>query len=483
MSDELQTPPPQLNGSLPELPNSYYSEVEVLVSLLQKDEGWDAIVGEISAEDFFDPFHRKLFQAMKHLANGGSKIGLPSVSARLQETGDFPSDLLETRLRDIYDYPMMRDIMGSVKFMRAKSMLRELIGTAETIIHEAYKQDEQTVYEFLGKAEDRVANISEHRGFEIEDVHLQRYVDEIRAQLAYIDEHGKPRRGVLSGFSAIDEITSGFHRSDLIVIAARPGVGKTTLGLNIAEQAVLNNEAPLRVVFFTLEQPGEQLLFKLVASIARIDHKKLRTERLTLEDNDRLTSATGQLLESGDRLLIDQASKLTVSDIRSRTRNIERRIGKADLILVDYLQLMSSDDRSRRTDTRALEVAQITRGLKHIAMDLELPVIVMSQLNRKPTERKNNRPFLADLRDSGAIEQDADMVLLMHRDDMAKGEDNGSGITDLDIAKHRHGPTGRRRLVFDGRYSRFRDFTARDESEHLRNQDDDGSENLDDELL
>ena len=466
MSDDIVSSPPQLDGSLPELPHSVYSEMEVLVSLLRNDGNWDLIVGEIGPEDFYDLFHRKVFQAMSYLANGGKRLGLASVSARLQETGEFPSEDLELRLRDIYEYPMMRDIMGSVKTIRAKSMLRELIGTAEAIAHDAYKQDDQTIYEYLGKSEDRIASISESRRFEIDDVDLDRYLKEVREQLDYIREHGQPRRGVLSGFNAIDEVTSGFHKSDLIVIAARPGVGKTTLGLNIAEQVVLNNDAPSRVVFFTLEQPGDQLMFKLVASIAGIDHKKLRTERLTLEDEDRLQSATGQLLESGDLLLIDQASSLTVSDIRMRTRNIERMIGKVDLIVVDYLQLMSSADLNRKSyDNRALEVAQMTRGLKHVAMDLELPLIVMSQLNRKPTERKDNRPQLADLRDSGAIEQDADLVLLMHRDDLAKGDDTGSGLTDLHIAKHRHGPTGRRRLVFDGRHSRFRDFTARDESE------------------
>ena len=209
-------------------------------------------------------------------------------------------------------------------------------------------------------------------------------------------------------------------------------------------------------------------MFKLVASIAGIDHKKLRTERLTLEDEDRLQSATGQLLESGDLLLIDQASSLTVSDIRMRTRNIERMIGKVDLIVVDYLQLMSSADLNRKSyDNRALEVAQMTRGLKHVAMDLELPLIVMSQLNRKPTERKDNRPQLADLRDSGAIEQDADVILFLHREPESDGDqgvprgdqdvddDKDSVVTEIIIGKQRNGPIGEFKLNFRRNLTKF----------------------------
>ena len=453
---------PKLSASLPELPNNLFAEKAALVKILRKDDNWDVIVGEISTEDFFDQFHRRVFEAMNRIADSGKKIGFQSVSATLQEIGAFPSEANEQRLDEIWAYPMMGDIMADIETIRAKSKLRELIGTAETIIHEAYKQDEETVYDFLDSAEDQIANIAENRGFEIDALQIQGYISLVQERLDYIREHGKAQSGVYSGFKAIDDVTRGFNKSDLIVIAARPGVGKTTISLNIAEHVVLKDESPGRVVFFTLEQPGEQLLLKMVASISGIDHNRLRSDRLTLEEETKVQSATGQLLGSGDRLLLDQSSHLTVHEIRSRTKNIERKVGAVDLVIVDYLQLMSTADQKRSYDTRTLEVAQMTRGLKHLAMDLKLPVVILSQLNRKSTERKSAMPILADLRDSGAIEQDADLVLLLHREDLAHGEGAPVSVTDVHIAKHRHGPTGRKKLVFDGRFGRFRAYTSDD---------------------
>lgn len=441
-----------------ELPNNHFAEQAALVKLLRHDPNWDLVSGVLAEEHFFHRTHRKIYQAMAHIANAGLRIGYASVGAKLQEMGYLPDEEVEQGLFDIWQFPMMGQIQSDVEVILAKSKLREFIGTAEVLIYNAYREHSEDVGVFLQAAETQIASLGDSRGLDCDRVLLRRHAEKANQGLDYIREHGHSPRGVLSGFEAIDRYTSGFHEADLIILAARPGIGKTTLSLAIAQNAV--RETGKRVLFVSLEQPGEQLYLKLVSSIAEVDHQRLRTVRLTLEEEKRVKSANQKLSKLEDLLLVDDTAGLTVSELRSSIRNYERRIGPIDLVVIDYLQLMSSTDQPRQSETRALEVAQITRGLKHLAMDTTLPVIALSQLNRRSTERRDQRPLLSDLRESGSIEQDADLVLLLHGSDSSEGLSNRITMLDIHLAKHRHGPTGHSRLAFDGRHSRFTDVSG-----------------------
>ena len=265
-------------------------------------------------------------------------------------------------------------------------------------------------------------------------------------------ESKQPITGVASGFKDLDNLTSGFQPADLVVVAGRPSMGKTSLAMNIAENAAVGSKLPVAV--FSMEMPGQQLAMRMLASLGRINAHRVRTGQLSQEDWPRLTSAVGLLDESP--IFIDDTPALTPMDLRTRLRRLIREHGQLGVVVVDYLQLMQT---GQSTENRAVEVANITRALKIIAREARVPVVVLSQLNRGLEQRPNKRPIMSDLRESGAIEQDADVILFIYRDEVYNEDSPEKGTAEIIVAKQRNGPIGTVRLTFLGEYTRFENYT------------------------
>ncbi|MGL5589448.1 MAG: replicative DNA helicase, partial [Aeromonas veronii] len=260
--------------------------------------------------------------------------------------------------------------------------------------------------------------------------------------------------GVSSGYNDLDKMTAGLQRSDLIIVAARPSMGKTTFAMNLCEHAALTADKP--VLIFSLEMPSEQIIMRMLASVGRIDQTKVRTGQLDDEDWARLSSTMGLLLEKG-KMYIDDASGLTPTDVRSRARRVAREHGGLSMIMVDYLQLMRVPALS---DNRTLEIGEISRSLKALAKELQCPVVALSQLNRSLEQRADKRPVNSDLRESGSIEQDADLIMFIYRDEVYHDDSPDKGIAEIIIGKQRNGPIGRVRLTFQGQFSRFDNYAG-----------------------
>ena len=337
--------------------------------------------------------------------------------------------------------------------MREKAILRALIRAGQEITEMAFRPEGQPVEVLLDRAEQMVFHIAEQgargrAGFvNIKDL-LTRAVDRIDA----LFQQDNPITGVPTGFADFDEMTSGLQPSDLIIVAGRPSMGKTTFAMNVAEHVAVREKLPVAV--FSMEMPGEQLAMRLMSSLGRIDQHKVRTGRLEDEDWPRLTAAVGELAEAP--LYIDDTPALTPNELRARARRLTRESGgKLGLIVIDYLQLMQVAGRS---ENRAGEISEISRALKGLAKELDVPVIALSQLNRSLEQRPNKRPVMSDLRESGAIEQDADVIVFIYRDEVYNEDSPDKGTAEIIIGKQRNGPIGTVRLTFLGQYTRFENF-------------------------
>ena len=327
-----------------------------------------------------------------------------------------------------------------------------MITATSEIAEKAYNPGGEAVGEILDYAEQQVFRIAEtdrwdKNGFAPIQGLLTAAIDRIEE----LYQSGSSVTGVPTGFSDLDDLTSGLQPADLVVIAGRPSMGKTSLAMNIVENAVLGNRLPVAV--FSMEMPGQQLAMRMLASLGRINAHKVRTGRLDPDDWPRLTSAVGLLDEAP--LFIDDSPALSPLELRARARRLARAHGGLGMIVVDYLQLMQSSEDS---ENRANEVSAITRSLKFLAKELNVPVVVLSQLNRSLESRPNKRPVMSDLRESGAIEQDADLILFIYRDEVYNPDSQDQGTAEIIVSKQRNGPTGTVRLTFLGEYTRFENF-------------------------
>ena len=449
------------------LPHNSFAELEIISALFRDQSLWDAIAGDLHESDFYDVRHSNIFLSIRELAESGRKFGPSDVGAFLENANKLRSSGGVEYLRELTESDtaaLAEDINSSVAEVKAKSLLRQIYAESKKICDSITKQSTRSVNEILEEVESRITNLTRTTNYDITNTHLEKHIDDLSVELQYIKEHGQSRRGIQSGFIGLDSKTNGFLKSALIVIAARPGVGKTALALNIAENLMkAKNGVP--VLFFSMEQPGQELLVRLIGSLSDVSQSELTRRRLSSQAQAQIDSTIG-ILRSNDwnrRLLIDDRSTLTVTEIQKQARAVKRQVGSLGLIIVDYIQLMHPTNRFQ-DESRTRELAQISGGLKQIARDFDVPVIALSQLNRESDKRTDGRPRLSDLRDSGAIEQDADVVMLLYREDIAKDREEHDGTAELIIAKNRHGETGKIDLIFKESLTRFESYLGKKES-------------------
>ncbi|PJG83369.1 replicative DNA helicase [Caviibacterium pharyngocola] len=434
-------------------PHSIEAEQSVLGGILLSNSHWDAVAERIIAEDFYTFEHRLIFQEMTNLIRQNQPIDLLTLDDALKkrevadEVGGF-AYLAELS----NNTPSAANIIAYADIVREKAILRELIAAGNRIASMSYATKGQDVKQILDEAEKEVFAIAEKRTSSGEGP--QNIVDILELTIDKIEQLTENKNhngvtGVTTGFIDLDKKTAGLQQSDLIIVAARPSMGKTTFAMNLCENAALASDKP--VLVFSLEMPAEQLMMRTIASLSRVDQTKIRTgQGLDERDWAQIGSTLG-MFKQKPNLFIDDASGLTPTELRSRARRVHRENQGLSLIMVDYLQLM----RVPGADNRTLEIAEISRSLKALAKELEVPVIALSQLNRTLENRTDRRPVNSDLRESGSIEQDADLIMFIYRDEVYNENSEDKGIAEIIIGKQRNGPIGKVRLKFQGHFSRF----------------------------
>jgi replicative DNA helicase len=433
-------------------PQSVEAEQSVIGGLLLDNSRWDQIADTLTANDFYRKEHRLIFNAIAALANDNSPADVVTVSESLEKQHQLDDVGGLAYLSSLANNtPSAANIVAYANIVRERSVMRQLANAASRIADNVYAPEGRRAGDLLDKAEQIILEISEQGaarrgGFQPLKSLLVKAVDRIDTMF----HSDSALTGIASGFRDLDEMTSGLQASDLIILAGRPSMGKTSLALNVAENAAVGERK--HVALFSMEMPGEQLAMRLLASLGRINGHKVRTGRLDEDDWPRLMSAMTMLSEAP--IFIDDTPGLSPTELRSRARRLKREHG-LDLVIVDYLQLMQAQEVG---ENRATEISAITRSLKNLAKELGVPVIAMSQLNRSLEQRPDKRPVMSDLRESGAIEQDADVILFIYRDEVYNEDSPDKGTAEIIIGKQRNGPTGKVRLTFLGEYTKFENY-------------------------
>jgi replicative DNA helicase len=437
-------------------PHSIEAEQAVLGGLMLDNEAWVLVAERIAEEDFYRNDHRLIFRALAALNNDGKPGDVVTVAEWLESAGELDRAGGLPFIAALAEHtPSAANIAAYAGIVRARSVLRQLIRAGTEISNRAFNPEGRSTEELLNAAEGEVFAIAEQhargrRGYRPMKQLLAGALDRIDE----LFEKQNPITGVATGFTRFDHMTSGLQPADLVIVAGRPSMGKTALALNIAEHAAIKDKLP--VAIFSMEMPGEQLAMRMMSSLGRIDQLKVRTGKLTDEDWPRLTSAV-QIL-SDTRMFIDDTGALTPGELRARCRRIAREHGLG-MVVVDYLQLMQVPGTK---ENRATEISEISRALKALAKELNVPVIALSQLNRSLETRPDKRPVMSDLRESGAIEQDADLIVFIYRDEVYNEDSDKKGIAEIIIGKQRNGPIGHVELAFLGQYTRFENLAHDD---------------------
>lgn len=447
--------PPNFSDSTEALkvpPNSIEAEQSVLGGLMLDNEAWDGIADMVTDSDFYRRDHRLIFRTVSTMMEQGLSCDAITIAERLDGNGLLDEAGGVSYLGELVSaIPSVANIKAYAEIVRERAVSRNLIKIANEIADSAFLPEGQTVEALLDNAEKKVFELAEHgtrhrAGFEPLKKLLVKAVERIETVYASDDVI----TGVSTGMDRFDEETSGLQNSDLIIIAGRPSMGKTSFAMNIAENSAVKSQCPVAV--FSLEMPGDQLAMRLISSFGRINLKDLRTGNLNDDDWPRITSALGILSEAP--IYVDYTPGLTPTELRAKARRLKRENGLG-MIIIDYLQLMESGA-GGQGDNRANELSTISRSLKSLAMELQVPVIALSQLNRALEQRPNKRPVMSDLRESGAIEQDADLIVFIYRDEVYyKEESQDKGIAEIIIAKQRNGPIGSVRMAFLNQFTRF----------------------------
>jgi replicative DNA helicase len=433
-------------------PHSIEAEQAVLGGLLLDNTAWDRIADMVSADDFYRHDHRLIFQHVSRLLDQGKPADAVTVYESLQTAGraDDAGGLVYLNAL-AQNTPSAANIRRYAEIVRDRSVLRRLVSVGDEIVTSALNPQGRETKTILDEAEAKVFQIAEEgargrQGFvEIEPL-LTKVVE--RIQELFERAHPSDVTGVPTGFADLDSKTSGLQPGDLIIIAGRPSMGKTSLALNIGEHVAIDQGLPVAV--FSMEMSAAQLALRMLSSVGRLDQQRLRTGRLHDEDWPKLTSAIQKMHDAP--LYIDETPALNALELRARARRLYRTCGRLGLIIIDYLQLMSATGTG---ENRATEISEISRSLKALAKELAVPVIALSQLNRLVEARTDKRPVMSDLRESGSIEQDADLILFIYRDEVYNPNSADKGIAEIIIGKQRNGPVGRVNLRFGGQYTRF----------------------------
>ena len=426
-------------------PHSIEAESSVLGGLLLDNGAWDRVGDLLVDNDFYRHEHRLIFAGIGTLINANKPADVITVYEHLQNLGQADEVGGLAYLNSLAQYvPSASNIRRYAEIVRERSILRKLVAASDEIATNAFNPQGKAVDKILDEAEQKIFNIGEEgtrmkQGFQSMDA----LVVELLDRVTEMADNPNDITGVRTGFYEFDKMTSGLQPGDMIVLAARPSMGKTSLAINIAEHVAIEEGLPVAV--FSMEMGASQLAVRIVGSIGRIDQGHLRTGRLTDEEWPRLTEAIEKLRTVS--LHIDETPGLTTSELRANSRRLARQYGRLGLIVVDYLQLMSVSS-SMNDENRATAVGEISRGLKMLAKELKCPVIALSQLSRGVESRTDKRPMMSDLRESGAIEQDADLIMFIYRDDYYNKESKEPGVAEVIISKHRNGPTGTVKLAF-----------------------------------
>ena len=435
-------------------PHSIEAEQSLLGGLLIDSNAWDKIVDRVSENDFYRNDHRLIFRAMTELAKRNNPFDVLTITESLKSLQQLENAGSEVYLFEIANNtPSAANIIAYADIVHERSVLRHLLAAANNIADSVYQQEGRSSDELLQLAEQKVFDIAEYGSNKNDPVNINSLLTKAMTRIDELYHRGEPITGVPTGFADLDELTSGLQKGDLIIIAGRPSMGKTILGLNIAENVAIKTKLP--VLVFSLEMSGEQLATRMMSSLGRIDQHKLRTGKLTDDDWPRITSSVSMLSEAP--LFIDDTASMGPMELRSRARRIARGQGQLGLIVVDYLQLMTVPG---RRENRTLEISEISRSLKILAKELNVPVLAISQLNRALEQRHDKRPVMSDLRESGAIEQDADVIAFIYRDEVYNDESPNKGIAEIIIGKQRNGPIGKIKLTFLGQFTRFENYSG-----------------------
>jgi replicative DNA helicase len=439
----------------PQPPHSIEAEQAVLGGLMLANDAFDGVAALINERDFFNLDHQLIFRTMQQLAVADQPLDVITLSETLKETRSLDQIGGDSYLVELTrNTPSAANILAYARIVLERATVRKLIDAASDIVEKSYNPLGWDSSKLLAEAEQRLMEVMEDRprqgGFE----HV---TDLLRLAMDRIDElfnSDSDITGLGTGFTDLDDMTSGWQNADLVIIAGRPSMGKTSFAMNMVEHAMLQQEQP--VLVFSLEMPANQLIIRLLSSMGKIDQTKLRTGNLSPDDFARLSGAASRLKDRP--LFIDDTPGISPMELRNRVRQISRERGKPAMVMVDYLQLMSS---SSPAEGRVQEISQISRELKTIAREFDCPMIALSQLSRNCEQRPNKRPVNSDLRDSGAIEQDADVIAFLYRDEVYNQDTPDKGLAELNITKQRNGPIGTARLTFLDKYTRFENL-ARD---------------------
>ena len=460
MAEVLSTT--QLGSPVPvprQPPHSEDAEQSLLGGIMLEERAWDQIADVVGGGDFYRPDHRLIFSAMGDLIERNQPLDAITVGDHLQRQDKLDDAGGRAYLaRLVGNTPGASNIRRYASIVREHAMLRQLIEVGGDIAASAFESEGRQVEELVDMAEQRVFEIAERgqrsgSGFIAVKDMIQPSIDRLDA----LSKSEGGITGVETGFEDLDKLTAGLQAGDLIVIAGRPSMGKTTLALNIAENAAIGHDLATGV--FSMEMPREQVAMRMIGSIGRVNQSHLRSGRLTEDDWTRINSAGSMM--SHAPIFIDDAPGLTPIEVRARSRRLKREHGLG-MVVVDYLQLMQVGG---SIENRATEISEISRSLKSLARELNVPVVALSQLNRSVEQRNDKRPVMSDLRESGAIEQDADVIIFIYREEVYDSETPRKGVAEIIIGKQRNGPTGTFLLTFKGEFTRFESHIPEDYSE------------------
>lgn len=432
-------------------PHSIEAEQSVLGGLMLENRAWDQIADRVREEDFYRHDHRLIFRAIADLAETSNPLDVITLSEWLKQRGELNDAgglaYLGTLAKDT---PSAANIRAYSDIVREKSVLRQLISVGSEITDSAFNSGDRPSKDLLDEAEQRVFRIAEQGN---RQQAFKSIKELLKISLAKIEELSKSDgsiTGEATGYTDLDNKTSGFQGGDLIIVAGRPAMGKTTFSMNIAETVALKNKP---VAIFSMEMPAEQLILRMFASYGRVPLSDIRSGKIREEDWPRVGMSVKAFSQT--KLFIDDTPAMSPTEIRAKTRRLAREHGSIGLIVIDYLQLMQTGS---KTENRASEISEISRSLKGLAKELDCPVIALSQLNRSLEQRPNKRPIMSDLRESGAIEQDADIIIFIYRDEVYNEDSPDKGMAEVIIGKQRNGPIGTVRLTFTGKFTRFDNY-------------------------
>ena len=434
-------------------PHSIEAEQSVLGGLLLDNSSWDKIADLVVENDFYRHDHRLIFRAIVNLFEQSQPVDVITLAEHHDKHGELDKvgelAYLGMLARNT---PSAANIAAYASIVRERSVLRQLIAVGTTISNSAFNPEGLSSADMLDQAEKQVFEIAEKGakragGF----VQVKEVLGKVVDRIDTLFESDSPVTGLSTGFTDFDMQTSGLQPADLVIVAGRPSMGKTTFAMNLAENAAIKSKQPVAV--FSMEMPADALAMRMLSSLGQIDQHRLRTGQLNDDDWPRLTSAIAILNEAP--LFIDDTPALTVTELRARARRLKREHGLS-LIVIDYIQLMQGSGKAG--ENRTTEVSEISRSLKALAKELEVPVVALSQLNRSLEQRPNKRPVMSDLRESGAIEQDADLIVFIYRDEVYNEDSPEKGKAEIIISKQRNGPIGTVHLTFQGKFTRFENF-------------------------